>query len=189
MFFKLLLDDEKMPVVRMMVSTKNRLSVLIHNLHDKYSLSPDGTPVLPVEFDMTAVNKTIHRWLKEQYKKSVLTGDEARDSFRRRDAVNGFRAGLLATAIYHCMGRRIGPKECKIINDFAVWVATYALDMHLLKYGKELIRIGNDRIYVLDRSKRKRIQVAASAVIRALDFQEDFAPGEINTADLHRLKG
>ena len=144
MFFKLLLDDEKMPVVRMMASTKNRLSILFHNLHDQFSLSPDGTPVLPVEFDMTAVNKTIHRWLKEQYKKSVLTGDEARDSFRRRDAVNGFRAGLVATAIYRCMGRRIGPKERKIINDFAVWVATYALDMHLLKYGRELNRINDD---------------------------------------------
>ncbi len=138
MFFKLMRDDKEMPVVRMNVSTKNRLSQLLHQLHDTYSLSPDGTPVLEKRFDMEFVNRSLRKWLNNQYDKSVVTGNEARDSFRRRDAVNGFRAGLVAVAIYNCMGRKIGKREQTIVNNFAKWVASYSLEMHLLKYGNAL---------------------------------------------------
>ena len=141
MFFKLMRDDKEMPVVKMNASTKNRINLLLHKLHDTYSLSPSGTPVPEVCFNMEFVNRALRRWLVDQYDKSVVTGNEARDSFRRRDAVNGFRAGLVAVAIYACIGRKIGKKEQKIIVDFAKWVATYSLEMHLLKYGKALNQV------------------------------------------------
>lgn len=144
MFFKLMRDEEKMPVVRMSQGTKNRLSQLLHRLHDKYSLAQDGHPVLEQRFDMEFVNKALSKWLTEQYRQSVLTGNEARDSFRRRDAVNGFRAGLVAVAIYACMGKKMGKKEQAIITEFAKWVATYSLEMHLLKYGRELNKLDGD---------------------------------------------
>ena len=144
MFFKLMRDEEKMPVVRMLPGTKNRLGQLLHRLHDKYSLGQDGHPVLEQRFDMEFVNKALGKWLTEQYRQSVLTGNEARDSFRRRDAVNGFRAGLVAVAIYACMGRKMGRKEQAVVTEFAKWVATYSLEMHLLKYGRELNKLDGD---------------------------------------------
>lgn len=140
LFFKLMRDDEQMPVVKMSQSTRNRLSALIHKLHDTYSLSESGSPVPEQVFDLAFVNQALRYWLGEQYKRSVVSGDSARDSFRRRDAVNGFRAALVANAIYAAQGVKIGKKEKQVIKEFALWVANYGLEMHLLKYGKILNR-------------------------------------------------
>lgn len=140
LFFKLMLDDEKMPVVKMQPSTRNRLNAIIKKLHDSYSLSPEGKPVPESLFNLDFVNRALKTWLGKQYQESVRTGNSARDSFRRRDAVNGFRAALVATAIYSCMGVKIKDKEKKVITNFALWVANYGIEMHLLKYGKMLNR-------------------------------------------------
>lgn len=140
LFFKLMLDDEHMPVVKMQTSTRNRLNALVKKLHDSYSLSPEGKPVPESFFCLDFVNKALKAWLGKQYQESVRTGNSARDSFRRRDAVNGFRAALVATAIYSCMGVKLKDKEKKVITNFALWVANYGIEMHLLKYGKMLNR-------------------------------------------------
>lgn len=154
LFFKLMRDDEAMPVVKMSASIRNRLSVFLKKLHDTYSLDAEGHPVLEQTFKLDFVNKSLQQWLREQYDESVLTGDESRDSFRRRDAVNGFRAALVAVAIYACMGRKIGDKEKEIIKTFARWVASYSLEMHLLKYGSDLNKMAEDEDFLVAKNTK-----------------------------------
>lgn len=142
MFFKLMRDDGDMPVVKMHPSTRNRLALLVKRLHDRYSLDfgedDKPRPAEEVTFDLDFVSAALRKWLKAQFKESVVQGNEARDSFRRRDAVNGFRAALVGMAIYTAMGRKIGKPEKDVLCKFAIWVAEYSLNMHLYKYGAKL---------------------------------------------------
>lgn len=67
--------------------------------------------------DMDWIMPTIKEYLKEDLVRSALDVDHARDSFRRRVAVRGFRLALLCTSLYN----RIGPNEKKVISDFVGW--------------------------------------------------------------------
>lgn len=152
LFFKLMVDDEKMPVMSMNNATKCRLEALVKRLHDRYSLGNDGQPVDECMINLIFLNKALSRWLEKKYKESLLRGMPCIDSFRRRDAVNGFRAGMLATAIYMVVGRVgvLNAAERKTVTDFALWVAEYGLRMHVLKYGKELDRMEDEAECELD---------------------------------------
>ena len=140
MFFRLLKDDGQMPVVKMPTKTKSKLAVLLHNLHDHYSLGQDGVPVQPKVFQLEYVNKALRKWLDEKYKDSLLTGNFAEDAFRRRDAVNGFRAGMIAHVVFAEKFGKVTEAQKKIVVEFAKWVAEYSLRTHLAKFGKGLKR-------------------------------------------------
>ena len=140
MFFRLLKDDGQMPVVKWSSKTKAKLSVLLQNLHDHYSLGQDGMPVQPQVFQLEYVNKAMQKWLDEKYKDSLLTGNFAEDAFRRRDAVNGFRAGMVAHVVYAEKFGKVTEAQKKVVVEFAKWVAEYSLRTHLAKFGKGLKR-------------------------------------------------
>ena len=139
MFFRLLLDNGKMPVVRMDERTKKNLAQFLQKIHDKYSLNQDGVPVDEQMFTLPYINKTMERWLDEKYDESVRTGNFAMDAFRRRDAVIGFRAGVLAHVLMlEKYGKTLTIKQKKMIQKFATWVAEYSLQSHLAKFGSNL---------------------------------------------------
>ena len=139
MFFRLLLDNGKMPVVRMDERTKKNLAQFLQKIHDKYSLNQDGVPVDEQMFTLPYINKTMEKWLDEKYDESVRTGNFAMDAFRRRDAVIGFRAGVLAHVLMlEKYGKTLTIKQKKMIQKFATWVAEYSLQSHLAKFGSNL---------------------------------------------------
>lgn len=70
-----------------------------------------------VEVDISWIMPTLKAFLKDELQKSALDVDHARDSFRRRVAVRGFRLALLCTSLY----QRITTKEQKVIKDFVAW--------------------------------------------------------------------
>ena len=141
MFFRLLQDDGKIPVVSMSEKTKSQLSAFIQKLHDKFSLGQDGKPVEEQRYVLDYLNKAMEKWLNEKYQDSVTTGNMAEDAFRRRDAVNGFRAGVLAHIIYaEKFGDKMKEVHKKAATAFALWVAEYSLRSHMAKFGTELQR-------------------------------------------------
>ena len=154
LFFRLLWDDGKMPVVRMNDKTKKQLTAFLQKLHDKFSLGTDGNPVDEQMYVVKYVNSTMEKWLKEKYDESVRTGNFAMDAFRRRDAVNGFRAGVLAHVLMlEKYGRALTEKQKKLVQTFALWVAEYSLRSHLAKFGTELKR-GDTSRYGADARKK-----------------------------------
>ena len=154
LFFRLLWDDGTMPVVRMNDKTKKQLTAFLQKLHDKFSLGTDGNPVEEQMYVVKYVNSTMEKWLKEKYDESVRTGNFAMDAFRRRDAVNGFRAGVLAHVLMlEKYGRALTEKQKKLVQTFALWVAEYSLRSHLAKFGTELKR-GDISRYGADARKK-----------------------------------
>lgn len=84
------------------------------------------------EVDMTWLMPTINKFLKEQLAICKLDRDNARDSFRKRAAVRGFRLGLLCT---ECWGKT-REREQHIIANFVAWWMEKDLEQVMRLYGE-----------------------------------------------------
>lgn len=69
------------------------------------------------EVDIAWIKPTLDEFQKEQCEIAALAVDKARDTFRRRVGVRGFRLALLCTTLYP----KVGIKERKIICNFVAW--------------------------------------------------------------------
>ena len=81
--------------------------------------------------DIDFLLPVIEQWIKEQQQEAVRTGDRTRDTFCRRSAVVGFRAGMLAWFLY---GEKNTRTYRKNTAEFARWVADQMLTQHLLRF-------------------------------------------------------
>lgn len=75
----------------------------------------------------------LQEWLKKQAKTAGDSYDNARDTFRRRVAVRGFRLALLC----HSLWSSIGKPERKVIEDFVKWYMDVDMFQILKLFGKE----------------------------------------------------
>ena len=89
------------------------------------------------EVDMSWLKEDIMNWLEESRIDSSLVYDLAKDTFRRRTAVKGFRLALLCTACWANVGKR----EKKVIRDFVLWFMNRDLDESLKMFGKRYNQI------------------------------------------------
>ena len=78
------------------------------------------------------IYKPLLDWLEEERIKSASTLNEARDVFRRRAAVKGFRLALLCHGLYANVGKR----EQQIITNFVKWFCTVDLRNSLYQFGE-----------------------------------------------------
>ena len=82
--------------------------------------------------DLQYIHKPLLDWLEEERIKSASTLNEARDVFRRRAAVKGFRLALLCHGLYANVGKR----EQQIITNFVKWFCTVDLRNSLYQFGE-----------------------------------------------------
>lgn len=85
------------------------------------------------EVDMSWLKEDIMRWLEETRIDSSLVFDLAKDTFRRRTAVKGFRLALLCMACWANVGKR----EKKVIRDFVMWFMDRDIEESLKMFGKQ----------------------------------------------------
>ena len=85
------------------------------------------------EVDMSWLKEDIMNWLEESRIDSSLVYDLAKDTFRRRTAVKGFRLALLCTACWANVGKR----EKKVIRDFVLWFMDRDIEESLKMFGKQ----------------------------------------------------
>lgn len=83
--------------------------------------------------DMSWIMPTIEEFQKEQCEQAALAYDRARDTFRRRVGVRGFRLGLLCTTLYP----KVGVRERKVICDFVDWWMHQDIECTLQLWGKK----------------------------------------------------
>lgn len=141
MFFKLVVETPGMPRCMVTEKQKEAMLKLIRKLHDQYCVvKQDENYVVALEqkISLDYVNRHMEKWLEQKSKEAAEYGSEAIERFRRRDAVNGFRAGMVAHAIYLATGKKITNRERTVVKHFAEWVADYSLMMHDYKFGKVL---------------------------------------------------
>ena len=81
-------------------------------------------PSEPRYYNLDYVNEEMNRWLLEQRDLAVLSMSRARDVARRRAAVIGFRAALLAVALADAAGRKCSEEETR-------WFARYIADIQI----------------------------------------------------------
>lgn len=91
----------------------------------------DGTVQDDHVMDMGFLNRVMDSWIKAQREEAVRTNDRTRDTFCRRAAVVGFRAGMLVWFLY---GEKDTSANRKRTGEFACWVATQMLNQHLLRF-------------------------------------------------------
>lgn len=84
------------------------------------------------EVDMQWLKPTIMDWLRKERLDSLIAYDLAKDTFRRRTAVKGFRLALVCMACWANVGKR----EKKIIADFVSWFMDRDLEESLKMFGK-----------------------------------------------------
>ena len=82
--------------------------------------------------DMEFLYKPLLGWLEQERIKAAETLNEARDVFRRRAALKGFRLGMICMALYNTVGKR----EMEIIKDFVLWFCTVDLRNSLYQFGE-----------------------------------------------------
>ena len=85
------------------------------------------------EVDLSWIMPTIEKFQKEQCDQAALAYDKARDTFRRRVGVRGFRLALLCTTLYQTVGAR----EKKIICNFVEWWMHQDIECTLQLWGKK----------------------------------------------------
>lgn len=80
--------------------------------------------------DMEFLHRPLLDWLEKERVRAAETLNEARDVFRRRAAVKGFRLGMLCHALYNTVGKR----EKQIITDFVLWFCQVDLRNSLYQF-------------------------------------------------------
>ena len=93
-------------------------------------------------FDLDFLNRAIDVWLEQRRLEALRTQNEALDTFRRRAAVMGFRAGMVARACYEAASADNENRAYRTrIRKFAVWVADYALASLLERFGAQMTSV------------------------------------------------
>ena len=119
------------------------------------------------EVDLPLINKAIEEWDEEKRQEYLQTLRYSLDVLRRRAALNGFRAGIIA---YLLEGR----KETERAIKFALWYAERCLYYQLQIYGDKIDTLHNSALGNL----------AAKGNIRYLDV----LPKEFTKEDLVGLR-
>lgn len=92
------------------------------------------------EYNLDVVNDKLAEWLEEQRIRSIKEGNRARDIFRRRSAVIGFRTALILAPLY------ASNYYATILAPFATRVAELVLEGQLQTFGGELNRVTETKI-------------------------------------------
>ena len=119
------------------------------------------------EVELPLINKAIEEWDEQKRQEYLQTLRYSLDTFRRRAALNGFRAGIIAYLLE-------GKKETEQAIRFALWCAERCLHYQLQIYGDKIDALHNGQLTTQ----------AAKGNIRFLDA----LPKEFTKEDLVNLR-
>ena len=117
--------------------------------------------------DLDWIMPTINKWLKQEQKRALLSQDMARDVFRRRVAVRGFRLALLCSQLWE----RLTDKNKKTVCDFVTWWMSVDLAEIIKLYGDKYNEI------IAGESTKTLIQQSAWDLL-----PETFSVGDVENA-------
>ena len=151
-----------------------KIERLCREMDKSLCVSEEGKRQEPKEIDLGYVNAPLKRWLEEQRMESLKNVDYARDTFRRRSAVMGFRAAMIAHWLW---GEPKDKKRRERVIHFALFVADYVLRQQIVKYGNRLEEIRNKQILGISGRKTRSMTI----------FEE--LKDKFNRAELQALMG
>jgi hypothetical protein len=87
----------------------------------------------------------IRRWLNEKREIAISSDSRAIDTLRKRAAVIGFRAGMLAYLLNECI-------YSKEVGDFTCWVAEYVFQNQMQLFGTKFEDVAQSQIKMAERT-------------------------------------
>lgn len=129
--------------VELSAVTRRRTDALIRRAHE------EGSGEKEIRFSLPRTLSAIDRWQTERIAEFDRDPDNfALDILRRRSAVIGFRAAMLAWWL-------CGRHETDIVVDFALWVASEVLSQQLIHFGDEMNRVERASLEKQNTQERK----------------------------------
>lgn len=156
--------------------TQSHLRTLCASLSNKYAMTEEENIMPVTNLDMASLNKRLSNWLEKQRVESLETYDIARDIFRRRSAVMGFRAGMIASVLWK---NTAGKKLNSLVNNFAIFIADYVLQQQLNRYGEEMQKLRVEESRTTNASNvydKLETQFTTSQVAEALRMEKRATP-------------
>ena len=95
----------------------------------------------------THVGNRIRRWLNDKRELAIREDSRAIDTLRKRSAVIGYRAGMLAYLLNN-------QKYDKTIGEFTIWVAEYIFQNQMQLFGSKFEEVAQNAIKVAERSSQ-----------------------------------
>lgn len=132
--------------------TKAQQRIIDTKLRDAFALSYDEEGKVKEEYLMRLpwLCGEMNIWLERKRVEAAKAGSMAMDTFRRRAAVNGFRAGMMAHWLW---GENL--RHRKEVSTFAIFIAELTLDGQMKRYADQLE--GEDvRTSMSKEAKKKR---------------------------------
>lgn len=90
------------------------------------------------------VGTRIRRWLNDKRELAIREDSRAIDTLRKRSAVIGYRAGMLAYLLNGC-------KYDKAVGDFTAWVAEYIFQNQMQLFGHKFEEVAQQQLIVNER--------------------------------------
>ena len=105
----------------------------------------DGALQPVVELDMSWLDKTVCKWVKEKAREATLSGSKALDVFRKRSSVSAFRVASLCYYLYMLEEQLTEDTIRRRVSQIYHYMAEYILAGMLARWGVQFENLNAKR--------------------------------------------